>query len=76
MHLVCADEDRLQRLQRMQRIDAAADTRSVELVSRTYDIGKNPPRDHECDVAPPAVGETVPVRMRLTTTYVDEVVIS
>lgn len=28
------------------------------------------------DVAPPAVGETVPVRMRLTTTYVDDVVIS
>jgi hypothetical protein len=28
------------------------------------------------DVAPPVVGETVPVRMRLTTTYVDEVVVS
>jgi hypothetical protein len=28
------------------------------------------------DVAPPAVGETVSVRMRLTTTYVDDVVIS
>lgn len=63
-------------------LEAAQHVRSPFTVSGSMPRFAEPPH-MQCsllvlpwDVAPPIVGDTVPVRMRLTTTYADEIVVS